>query len=334
MIKGEKRVSLSKEAIFSKITPYDIFRYYMPDTKWKLNVTTHSPFRQDKRPSFVIGNRDGTILFIDFADSTKKGDCFKFVQLLYNIPLSEALRLIDRDFGLGIVAKNNVGEYQRIISEYEAPEIIVEKKYAKIQVVTRVFTNAELEYWNQYHQSEDDLKANNVYAVKKVYLNREQVIMREKEMVFGYLYGDRWKIYRPHVDKQFKWVPNNVPITAMDGLEDIKNCKVAFINKSKKDYMVMKKIFPCSCAVQNESIGCFSDENVQYLKENSRFQVLSFDADGPGVKNSKLITKKFGFDYCNVPRKYLTEGIKDWSDLVRIHGYDPVIEYLKKRKLI
>jgi DNA primase len=98
--------------------------------------------------------------------------------------------------------------------------------------------------------------------------------------------------------------------------------------------MVMKKIFPCSCAVQNESIGCFSDENVQYLKENSRFQVLSFDADGPGVKNSKLITKKFGFDYCNVPRKYLTEGIKDWSDLVRIHGYDPVIEYLKKRKLI
>jgi hypothetical protein len=244
------------------------------------------------------------------------------------------MRLIDRDFGLGIIHKTNVGEYQRIISEYTAPEIVVEKKYAKIQVVTRNFTNAELEYWNQYHQSKDDLRANNVYAVKKVYLNREQMIMQEKEMVFGYLYGDRWKVYRPHVDKQFKWMPNNVPITAMDGLEDIKDCKVAFINKSKKDYMVMKKIFSCSCAVQNESIGCFSDENVQYLKDNSRFQVLSFDADGPGVKNSKLITKKFGFDYCNVPRKYLTEGIKDWADLARTHGMQPIEDYLKKRKLI
>jgi hypothetical protein len=244
------------------------------------------------------------------------------------------MRLIDRDFGLGIVHKTNVGEYQRIISEYTAPEIVVEKKYAKIQVVTRNFTNAELEYWNQYHQSIDDLRANNVYAVKKVYLNREQVTMHEKEMVFGYLYGDRWKVYRPHVDKQFKWMPNNVPITAMDGLEDIKDCRVAFINKSKKDYMVMKKIFPCSCAVQNESIGCFSEENLQYLKENSRFQVLSFDADGPGVKNSKLITKKFGFDYCNVPRKYLTEGIKDWADLARTHGMQSIEDYLKKRRLI
>ena len=47
-------------------------------------------------------------------------------------------------------------------------------------------------------------------------------------------------------------MPNNVPITAMDGKEDIINCNVAFINKSKKDYMVMKKVFPCCCAVQNE----------------------------------------------------------------------------------
>jgi DNA primase len=62
--------------------------------------------------------------------------------------------------------------------------------------------------------------------------------------------------------------------------------------------------------------------------------VLSFDADGPGVKNSKLITKKYGFDYCNVPRKYLTEGIKDWADLARTHGMQPIEDYLKKRRLI
>jgi ABC-type amino acid transport substrate-binding protein len=126
-------------------------------------------------------------------------------------------------------------------------------------------------------------------------------------------------------------MPNNVPITAMDGKENIKNCSVAFINKSKKDYMVMKKVFPCCCAVQNEGLGCFSPENVEYLKANSDSQILSFDSDVIGVQNSQQITKLFDFGYANVPRKYLKEGIKDWADLARTHGMDAIKDYLIKK---
>jgi hypothetical protein len=155
------------------------------------------------------------------------------------------------------------------------------------------------------------------------------------ELRFGYLYDDKWKIYRPYAkDKRSKWVPNNVPITAMDGKENIKDCDVAFINKSKKDYMVMKKLFPCSCAVQNEGLGCFSPENVEYIKSNSASQILSFDSDITGVENSQQITELFGFDYCNVPRKYLSEGIKDWADLARVHGLQAIEEYLISKELI
>jgi DNA primase len=120
----------------------------------------------------------------------------------------------------------------------------------------------------------------------------------------------------------------------MDGKNDIANCSVAFINKSKKDYMVMKKVFPCSCAVQNEGIACFSQENVDYLKTNSQKQILSFDSDVTGVQNSQQITKLFNFGYANVPRKYLTEGIKDWADLARKYGLSTIEEYLKKKGLI
>jgi hypothetical protein len=129
-------------------------------------------------------------------------------------------------------------------------------------------------------------------------------------------------------------VPNNVPITAMDGKEDIINCNTAFINKSKKDYMVMKKMFPCSCAVQNEGLGCFSLENVEYLKANSDNQILSFDSDVIGVQNSQQITKLFDFGYANVPRKYLKEGIKDWSDLSRKHGLKIIEDILKKKNIL
>jgi len=95
----------------------------------------------------------------------------------------------------------------------------------------------------------------------------------------------------------------------------------------------MKKIFPCCCAVQNEGIGAFSPENVEYLKANSDRQILSFDSDVAGVTNSQQITKLFDFDYLNVPKKYLSEGIKDWADLAKDHGLKVIEDYLKQKGL-
>ena len=326
---------LTPEKILEKITEYDIFKYYMPNTDWEPNVVTFSPFRNERNPSFVIGNKHGRLTFIDFADTSKRGSCFDFVKMSFNLKdLKEVLSLIDRDFGLGLSRETNTEQYKRIVSQYIQPVRAV-KAYSNIQVIVKSFTNDELAYWNQYHLSLDDLKANNVYSISKVYLNKQLCPAPLSELRFGYLYDDKWKIYRPHAkDKKSKWVPNNVPITAMDGKDDIKGCDVAFINKSKKDYMVMKKLFPCSCAVQNEGLGCFSPENVEYIKSNSASQILSFDADVTGVENSQQITKIFDFDYCNVPRKYLSEGIKDWADLARAHGMQAIEDYLKQKELI
>ena len=334
MITGERKVRLTPQAVLQKISEYDIFRFYMPEKGWKINQATFSPFRQENNPSFLIGNRKGFLSFIDFADTSKRGDCFTFVKMLHNLStMDDVLRMVDRDFGLGFLPHTATGDYKVITKEYKQPEE-VGKRYSLIQVITRKFTNEELAYWNDYYQSLDDLRANNVYAIKKLYLNKQLFPLKDTELRFGYYYDGCWKIYRPFADKKSKWVPNNVPITAMDGKEDIVNCKVAFINKSKKDYMVMKKVFPCCCAVQNEGLGCFSDGNVEYLKANSDRQILSFDSDETGVHNSKQITELFGFDYTNVPRKYLSEGIKDWADLVRAYGYYPVENYLRQKELL
>jgi len=335
MVNGmKKQLPLRPERLLEKVSEYDIFRYYMPRSDWQLNVVTLSPFRNERSPSFIIGNKHGRLTFIDFGDTSKRGSCFDFVRMMFNVNLDEALNMIDRDLGLGMTRSTNTQEYKRIISEYKQP-IKVDKTYTSVQAVVRRFTKDELAYWAQYHISEDELKANNVYSLSKVYLNKQLVTSSLEELRFGYLYDDRWKIYRPFAkEKRYKWVPNNVPITAMDGKDDIKECDVAFINKSKKDYMVMKKLFPCSCAVQNEGLGCFSPENVEYIKSNSASQILSFDADVTGVENSQQITQMFNFGYCNVPRKYLSQGIKDWSDLARVHGMQAIEDYLKEKQLL
>jgi DNA primase len=333
MITGERKTKISIEAILSRISEYDIFRYYMPHKDWKINRVTYSPFRHENNPSFMIGNKLGYLMFIDYSDTSKRGDCFNFVQMLHNISISDTLKMIDKDFGLGFSTGVITGEYKKIISEYKQPEI--EKRNSLIQVKVRKFTQNELDYWAQYHQDIQDLRDNNIYSIKELYLNKQRFPLEENELRFGYLYeGQYWKIYRPFADKKKKWMPNNVPITAMDGKENIKNCEIAFINKSKKDYMVMKKLFPCSCAVQNEGLGCFSHENVEYLKANSDRQILSFDADAVGVQNSKQITEMFDFDYTNVPRQYLTEGIKDWADLSRKYGLKAIEECLKQKGLL
>lgn len=334
MIKGQRKIALTPDSVLNKISEYDIFMRYMPHKNWKLNVVTLSPFRKEDNPSFIIGNRYGTLFFIDFADGTKRGNCFTFVKLLHNFnTIDQVLRMIDQDFGLGI-STGIVGDYKKIISEYKQPEDLG-KRYSLIQAVTRKFTNEELAYWAQYHQSIDDLRANNVYSLSKVYLNKQLFSLKDTELRFGYLYDGHWKIYRPHVESRYKWVPNNVPITAMDGKEDITNCdNVAFINKSKKDYMVMKKLLPHCCAVQNEGVACFSEENVDFIKSNSKRQILSFDSDPTGVENSKQITNLFGFEYLNVPRSYLSDGIKDWADLAKDYGMSTIEKLLKKKKLL
>src|SRR5690606_10512496 len=337
MIKGKKKEELTMEVILKKISDYDIYRRYMPHNNWKINQVCISPFpKQDgsfeQNPSFLIGDRKGYLSHILFSNSEYRGDCFNFVKQLYNLStLDEALRMIDRDFGLGI-ASEPTGEYKKITAGYTQPS--KEKKNNLIQVVTRKFTKEELAYWNQYHQDIDDLRRNHIYSIKKLYLNKRLFYLKDTELRFGYFYDGYWKIYRPFSGKKEKWLPNNVPITALDGKENIKNCHTAFINKSKKDKMVVEKVFSCSMAVQSENPICFSEENVAYIKENSQFQVLSFDADETGVANSQKITEMYGFGYCNVPRKYLAEGIKDWSDLGKAYGLKAVEQVLKEKGII
>lgn len=336
MIKGTKRVQLSKELIYSKISSYDIFKFYMPNKDWQPNVVTLSPFRNEKNASFIIGPKGegGVMIFIDFADSSLKGDAFTFVQKIHNIPtFYETLVKIDKDFDLGFTTSSVTKRYKKIITSYDKP-IIVQKDYSFIQVKTRKFTVRELDYWNDYYQDIEDLKNNNIFSVSEVYLNKKRIVIPNDELRFGYLYDGRWKIYRPLSDRKWKWMPNNVPITAMDGLDDIKDCHTAFITKSKKDYMVMKKIFPTVCAVQNEGAGCFSTENVEYIKANSEKQILSFDSDEVGVKNSTSITKTFGFEYCNVPKEYLKDNINDWADLAKVHGLKVIEEYLINKQIL
>lgn len=333
MIKGKLKVQLTIDSVLERINPLDIYSHYMPHKNWEINKPCISPFPRngkiENNPSFIIGNKYGNITHIDWGLGYK-GDCFSFVNQLYgnNLSLDCILKIIDKDMKLGILEGSEVRKSP--IIHIEKQEIT--KKNTLIQIITRKFTKQELDYWAQYYQDIEDLKREHIYSIKKAYLNKKQLSL--DELRFGYLYDNKWwKIYQPLANKKKKWL-TNVPLTYMDGLENIKNCDVAWLTKSKKDKMTLLKLYSCVASTQNESIACFSPENVKYIKENSKKQVVLYDSDETGVRSCQEITKKFDFGYCNVPRKYLEEGIKDFSDLAKVHGLKAVEEVLKSKNLI
>lgn len=333
MISGQVRTSLTIDRIFEMISEYDVYKYYMPHTNWSMNVTTLSPFRVEKVPSFRIYDAYGALNHIDFSDTRFRGGCIDFLMQLYNIrTVLEAITKIDKDFGL-TSTQQNAGNYKQIISQYLQPQELG-RRVSFIQVKTRKFTNEELEYWNQYHLGIDDLKENHVYSISKLYLNRKAMPLKDSELRFGYHYDGYWKIYKPFAEKRDKWFPNNVPNRTFEGMENLVLDKPAFVNKSKKDYMVMKKLYPHCCSVQNEGMSCFTVENVELLNTRSSSRLISFDSDEAGLKASKHVTETFGYKHVNVPNAYLREGIKDWSDLAKVYGMNVIKHYLKQKYII
>jgi len=330
MIKGKVKLELSAETILRFVTSFDIFHFYMPK-KWKLNQATNSPLHRDENPSFLIGNRNGDISFIDFSMNVH-GNCFDFVKLLHNCSYNDALKIIDKDFGLGICGDTNTGAYKRITTEYKQPEEDMEKHSTMIQVITRKFTKEELSYWAGYHQSLQDLRDNNIYSIDKVFLNRKRYYLKDTDLRFGYLYEERyWKIYRPTVPKKKKWL-SNVPLSLAGGLENLNKEHNTLITKSLKDQIVCRKIYSHVCHVQNESLAAFSFDTIENIRANSKEVFYGGDSDAPGKSASHVITDTLHWKHINPPDRLLPD-IKDWSDWARLEGLSAVEDHFKTKKL-
>lgn len=325
---------ITKEEIMKKISEYDIYRYYFGE--FQVNKKYLNRLRGDKsHPSFSISTKHGDGLYhVDFASDYWRGNCFNLVQQIFRCDYQTALRQIDKDFGLGLSDPSTYKEVSPII--WEPPKVIKERKSTIIQVKTRGFYSEELEYWNGYSIDLQDLRGNDevsVHAIDTLYLNGEKIHVKN-DLVFGYLFHQKyWKIYRPFSKSQ-KWM-TNCPLTEMYGLSNIQDCDKSIITKSVKDYLVCKKFLTdCTCGVQNESTIAISDENIEYIIENSKERYVIFDNEEVGVESCKFYNDK-GFGYWNVPKKYYERhGIKDPSDLVHWYGPERLISEFKKKIIL
>jgi len=329
-VKVKKQVDL-KDLIFEKVSQEQIFRFYYP-YDFKLNHLCLSAFVKERNPSMIIGTKsqDGDIIFKCF-NSHHKGDCIVFVKELFGLDYREALEKIAKDFG--ILEIDNT-RYESIIKQLPVSKITKKKTAPDIVVATRNFNSEELSYWNDYYQDIEDLKREHIFVPKKIWINKVPLVLKSTELTFCYYYPeiDKWKIYFPFREKAKKWL-SNIPLTTSWGLENINKDENTLICKSKKDFMVCRKIYPYVTGVQNESTAAFSEHFVNELKENSRLIYYGGDSDAPGKAASYLITQKFKFKHIN-PVDRLLPQIKDFSDWAKKESLEKLNEHFIKKQLI
>lgn len=325
----EKKVEpLSAEEIINKLGEYSIYRYYIGE--FIIGGSMVNPvIGKQETGSFGVYMKNGRLYHADFAVSDCHGDCVAIVQQMYQLNYRQALDKICNDFQL----RTSEQEYKRITGAYNKP-IMDEKRYSLIQCSVRKFTAADERYWAQYGISPEECKANDIYSVKDWFLNRKKQVMPKDELCYGYLFNSsNWKVYRPYAaDKAEKW-RSNVSMTTIENADAIEKSDKILITKSRKCRILLSRILPnwTVCNIQNEGPAPFTDTFIESLK--GKEVVINFDNDQPGKKESHKITSKFKFRHLNVPDP-LYPTCKDFSDMYKEVGIEPIIEYMKNKKML
>jgi 5S rRNA maturation endonuclease (ribonuclease M5) len=311
---------ITKSYIFAKISEYDVYRYYIGD--FTIGQSRKSPFHKDNNPSFSVYMRDGKIQHRDHSDDQYRGDCINLVEQLYNLDIKDALKKIAKDFGI----EEGKDESARITSQYVKP-FMDQKRHSYIQVSVRKWNQDDANYWKQFGITSAQLKEDNVYPLKELFINKQRYGLSKDEIAYVYRYDEGYKIYFPNRPKEDRW-KSNIPLTIVENRKVIQGADRVFIVKSKKDRLCLNSIFPDEriINVQNESVAAYTNELLQELKGKEVW--ISYDSDPAGKKASIKITKEFGFKHINVPDKYWEEdSIKDWADLYKNYGSIPVIKH-------
>lgn len=337
MIKGKVKTNLTIENVLARISEYDIYKMFMTH-RFQVNRVTRSPFRKDENPSFVIGNKGGKYIHIDYGDGRYRGGCFDFVMQKEGVDLYNCLKLIDKKFMLGL--DGSEVKYKEITEKYEQPEVDETETTVHMEATHKSFTKEGHGFWNPYHLLEDHLKTKNVFQVKQLFIARSRFPLPENEPVFVFRTPDgRMKVYRPTIPRSikkefrtFKWrFKTNIPFTYMFNRDNMK-CKKGLVLKSRKDELVVELLFPHVSSIQGENIACFSEDNVHFLRENCDEIYIGFGSDKQGKEQSNLITNTFGWKHVNTPDEYLPDN--DFAEVGKKHGLITLEKHFKIKGIL
>lgn len=325
---------LTSDYVLNQVDDLLIYRHYLGP--FQLGRPIKSPFRRDSNPSFSITVNPNwlKLMWKDFGTG-EVGDCFKLISKLFNLSYPEAIHRVACDFGLikgcRVVTKKQIEEARAF------KEAFLEREFV-IDVDPRPMNQTELAYWAQYNISKEDLKANSIYALKSLWINKKFIYLKPG-LQFAYHFPaiDKFKIYSPQ-EKEWKWF-GNVSAFQMEGVEKLVSSvyEPVIITKSRKDRIILSKLYPNVCSSQNEAETAIPKEMDKKFESMYPSKYCWFDSDEPGKTANRKLNYR-GYKWINVPNQYYdTLGLKDPGDIIKHFGWEEGSKILNKeinRKLL
>lgn len=335
---NQEKQLITKDIIYHHISDVDIYNKYIDDDI-KIGHMILSPLRSEKNASFgFFKGNSGEICFKDYLLGA--GDCFKFVQMKFNLTYFEALSKIAIDFEID---KNYICKsFEKSSTDFTNSNITRDKLLSE-HVILKLGKNRrewqlhDISFWDGFGISIKTLKKFNVEPVSYYHINNH-VIKADRHAYCFTEYKDgveTYKFYQPFNDK-YKWI-NGHNDSVWQGWQQLPNKgDELIITKSLKDVMSIYEITGIpAIALQSEAVN---PKKHIFEDLNSRFDVcyLLYDNDFDkevnwGQQFAEKITTTLGLINIMIPNKY---ECKDFSDLVKKVGRVESKEILTKRMML
>ena len=300
---------LHTDRILSKVTEYDIFKYYCPNFE-----TTEKKFcsdlREDKTPTVSITMWNNKLLYKDFG-SDHSFDCFNYVSHKFNCTFYDALRIIDNDFNLNLSSKNNEIKFTMGYLGYTHNIQIENKKLVIIKKKKRSWKEKDQKFWNKYFIDKKILSKFNVEPIEYYWINNDRF---KCKLSYAFKIKDKYKIYSPY-DK-VKWISNtnNKSIQGWDQLPA--SGKDIILTSSLKDVMCLYTMGYSAIALQSE-MQMPDEKVIKILKDRFKYISVLYDNDfdnpnNPGQTMADKICNKYNLKNIYIPEDYQVKDISDY----------------------
>lgn len=307
--------NISISDILSKVSEYDIFKYYCTPFK-NVDVSFTSELRKDKNPSCRIYYKNGKLKYKDFGEKSHYFSAIDYVKFKYNLTLPEALQTIANDFNLKLTNKPKTNGRAGVVYD----NVLLPKTGSKeIKIKVCNWSKKYIDYWAGFGVDVEYLKKFRVFPISHFWIG-DNVFNVSKQLYFAYYFPpDKFKIYGPEcTDKLNKWYGNcsGDVIQGLDLLPETGEFLV--ITKSYKDVIVLNRFGIYAIAPQSESYY-FKPELVEELRRrfnNNLF--VNYDLDKTGIVWMKYNRDRFKM----VPVFIRDRNAKDFSDYIKFYGYE------------
>lgn len=317
---------LNKANILKYLDSYQLFKAYCPEFK-VIGQRFKSEFRKDSDPSCHIVMWGGDLLYKDFGDK-KSYRAIDFISRKFETDFQGALRIINRDFGLGLGSSNPVEGQSKLVipdnADFDLDEMA--EKSTVIEVSPRRWTDLDRQYWGQYEIPPLLLKYHKIYSIAGYRIdskNQDNVPYRINPYQLAYSMDYYWydgvfrrKLYFPQKKGAYRFI-SNVNHTIVQGWSLLPKYggKNLFITKSYKDILTFNLLGYWAIAPNSEH-SYIPEKVMKKLKDRFDNIYVWFDNDEGGITGAESFANKF-----NLQLTYNPIGEpKDPSDYVKAYS--------------